>query len=280
MSRSKDNFCTMKPHVKTDKTNMETDEEEEEEELHGKCCESRRGVMEFSIFITLMAAVFVLTTKCTATKNFALFKFFNISLFMSTTPTQESSYGGYLYNEPFDQFLQESIGEERNFVQSFSISKDALKSALDKKIPKKQGSRIFTRHKDNERRPANSEKVHSTIKTQVKCDISPVDHRFDCYPEDGATESKCVARGCCWQKEKTVKKSIDQTSVPLNVPFCYYPTNYPGYYVTSKTSILNSGDSIVLERNSSSYYPDDIMQLRFEVTYETNYRLRVKVSFV
>ncbi|XP_041362800.1 lysosomal alpha-glucosidase-like [Gigantopelta aegis] len=251
----------MKFHVKMEKTDLATIPKEK---LPENGCHSKRHVIEFGILITLMFAAFILLAKCTATKEFLFNKVFNTSFFMSIAPTREKPYVDYLYNGPFDQFLQDDIGEVQDLVHSFSISEDTLKSTLNKMRPtslKEVDPRIFTRLWGNE-----------------QCNILPVDHRFDCYPEDGVTEDKCVSRGCCWQKVNTKKKSFSKTSVPLDVPYCYYPTDYPGYYVSSKKNMPNSGSSIVLERNTSSYYPNDIMQLKFEVTYETSYRLRVKIS--
>lgn len=32
----------------------------------------------------------------------------------------------------------------------------------------------------------------------AECSSFGNDDRFDCFPEDGATQEKCEARGCCW----------------------------------------------------------------------------------
>ena len=39
----------------------------------------------------------------------------------------------------------------------------------------------------------------STIQIYVGCDASET--RVDCHPEPGATQERCIARGCCWHPE-------------------------------------------------------------------------------
>ncbi|EDO41811.1 predicted protein [Nematostella vectensis] len=65
--------------------------------------------------------------------------------------------------------------------------------------------------------------------------------RFDCFPEAGATEELCQARGCCWVPAENRPPRPEPTSkptgvnAPLDIPYCFYPLNY-GYSLTSKVA--------------------------------------------
>ena len=41
--------------------------------------------------------------------------------------------------------------------------------------------------------------------------------RVDCYPEPGASEAGCKARGCIW------KPSVDQNGQSTGAPWCFVP---------------------------------------------------------
>jgi lysosomal alpha-glucosidase len=106
--------------------------------------------------------------------------------------------------------------------------------------------------------------------------------KFDCYPEAGANELLCKARGCCWVprkkkmwSEESSENNMTQT-VPLNVPFCFYPLAYGGYKFINITE-TPSGLVSFLQRTFKSPYPDDVAVIRMDIRYETEQRLRIKV---
>lgn len=101
--------------------------------------------------------------------------------------------------------------------------------------------------------------------------------RFDCYPESGASQSKCEARGCCWAtpKHKPPKPRKPSDAVSLGVPWCFYPSVYPSYSIYNYTTEGNT-QIIFLKRNSSSYYPNDVMLLRVDITV-TEFVIRTKI---
>lgn len=102
-------------------------------------------------------------------------------------------------------------------------------------------------------------------------------HRFDCYPELGASQQKCEARGCCWAPAKSRRENaLDPAGVKLDVPYCYYPLDYPGY-ANGVPTPTNYGFTANLTRTTKSYYPNDILNLKMDVYYETDSRLRVKI---
>ena len=102
-----------------------------------------------------------------------------------------------------------------------------------------------------------------------QCSSIPVSARSDCWPQtSGASQQSCVAKGCCWGP---VDSSLG------NVPYCYYPSNYQGYVVQSSKR-TSTGMSYRLTRSTPSGWPADINTLALDVFYETEQRLRFKVS--
>ena len=100
------------------------------------------------------------------------------------------------------------------------------------------------------------------------CSFIPENERFDCYPEDGASELACGARNCCW-------KFSDQN----NIPSCYYKIKWKIYNYENVSSSGNENDvSGFLKLNGRSTYKNDLPFLKIESTSVDNSILRVKVS--
>lgn len=102
--------------------------------------------------------------------------------------------------------------------------------------------------------------------------------KFDCYPENGADEKSCTKRGCCWQPRHESHRSSHFNFPPLDVPWCYYPKNYGGYEYINLTR-TEQGDLAFMNRTFSSPYPNDVKNLRIDVEYQTDNRLRIKVCY-
>lgn len=107
-----------------------------------------------------------------------------------------------------------------------------------------------------------------TVSFAMECDMS-VDRRFDCYPEDGASQQKCEARGCCWQ--------VPSKDTYVGVPYCFYPTDYDMYQISGPVD-TEFGCTANLTRSQPSYYPNTIKNLQLDIYYETQTRLHFKVS--
>ncbi|XP_066291231.1 lysosomal alpha-glucosidase-like isoform X3 [Branchiostoma lanceolatum] len=90
-------------------------------------------------------------------------------------------------------------------------------------------------------------------------------HRFDCYPEDFATQEKCEARGCCWRK-------------PNGVPFCYFPPDYPSYSLGEVKSTPLGATAVLTRTNASSPYPKAVNQLTMDLRFETDTRLHLVLN--
>lgn len=113
------------------------------------------------------------------------------------------------------------------------------------------------------------------IATKAECSNFQPAERFDCHPEDNANQEACEARGCCWVTKK--ETDIDTKLPAPGVPTCYYPRNYGGYEWINITEVDN-GIVAYLQRTFQSAYPRDVQTLRLDVEYQTNDRVRVKIS--
>ena len=114
-----------------------------------------------------------------------------------------------------------------------------------------------------------SSSLHCSIETSA---------RFDCYPEPGANSHRCAARGCCWHL-RTVSESTVSKKQRINIPYCFFPTNYNGYTL-DETRDTDTGFTarVLRPRSSRSGRPDDVFELKLEVIYETQTRLHFKVT--
>lgn len=110
-------------------------------------------------------------------------------------------------------------------------------------------------------------------KCQQGCSDIPNNLRFDCYPEDGASEQNCLNRGCCWRKP-----AIVNDEVPLDVPYCFYPSDY-GYQLVSKEKTQTGYLLNLSKKGHAGPYGNDIENLAVDVRFEAQDRLHFKVGF-
>lgn len=116
------------------------------------------------------------------------------------------------------------------------------------------------------------------IATSEECSNIPKEMRFDCHPENGASELSCYNRGCCWNASS---EDIDVISekVPLNIPYCFYPSNWHLYEYGSTEQ---DNDSFVgdLMKVADSFYKNDLQVIRMEARGIDQNILQVKVSSI
>ncbi|XP_030838431.1 sucrase-isomaltase, intestinal-like [Strongylocentrotus purpuratus] len=94
--------------------------------------------------------------------------------------------------------------------------------------------------------------------------------RIDCYPDPGATEETCEARGCRWSF----------TDVE-GAPWCYYPkqVDVPGYTMVSAVVRNSLGFEAVLQRRATPVrYGRPVVRLLFKVELQTDKRVRFKLT--
>jgi lysosomal alpha-glucosidase len=106
-----------------------------------------------------------------------------------------------------------------------------------------------------------------------KCKLTEENDRLDCFPENGANQQGCEARGCCWIPAKRKPK----IGVPLAVPYCFYPPNYATYNYLNVTETAY-GLEAFLKRNYATAYPGDVEIIKLSARYETENRLRIKIT--
>ncbi|GIY52230.1 lysosomal alpha-glucosidase [Caerostris darwini] len=112
-----------------------------------------------------------------------------------------------------------------------------------------------------------------------KCDYSPLCtgisnlDKFDCHPDPNASKESCLQRGCCYQSNKN-DISVNSN---LNVPYCFYPSNYEGYSIGN---ITQDGRHIRadLKRDSPSGFPNDILSLHLVISFIDDCTLRIKIT--
>ena len=105
--------------------------------------------------------------------------------------------------------------------------------------------------------------------TCQKCDQIANEQRFDCYPDYNASQNECIKRGCCWRAPTNATSNI-------NVPYCYFPSDFPNYQVTA-FSKQNDGFIYNLTKAKATFRPNEILNLQLKITFETKSSLRVQI---
>lgn len=134
----------------------------------------------------------------------------------------------------------------------------------------------------------DAHKLSAAPTNQNQCEVSDENARFDCMPDDdgGKTEKDCESRGCCWLPKEVRRPTFDKVfsadgrmdlKRTYDVPWCFYPASYRGYYVTNITD-TNFGKSVMLQRDTFSPWPKDILRLQMDIYLEESTRLHFKVS--
>lgn len=112
-----------------------------------------------------------------------------------------------------------------------------------------------------------------------QCFVIPKEYRFDCHPENNASEASCTERGCCWNsviKDSDELSDGDDNDIPLNIPYCYYPKNWQIYQYENVTK-ENNDVSAYLQSTSSSFYKKDIEVIKMEAVSIDSGTMRVKI---
>ncbi|KOX74652.1 Lysosomal alpha-glucosidase [Melipona quadrifasciata] len=109
---------------------------------------------------------------------------------------------------------------------------------------------------------------------QEECNNVPATLRFDCHPEDGASELSCKNRGCCWN---SFNKNISVINhVLLNIPYCYYPSNWSIYKYTNFSKEENNFSGF-LKGIKNSFYENDLPLIKIEASTVDDSILRIKI---
>lgn len=116
--------------------------------------------------------------------------------------------------------------------------------------------------------------AHSLGDYAPQCSIPDESKRFDCFPESTANENDCINRGCCWLPHDNVLNMV--------APFCYFPTNFPNYQVVGDGNVKMINDNISaisynIQKNQTTFRPNEILNLSVDIIYDTQQRLRVRI---
>ncbi|CAL8087113.1 unnamed protein product [Orchesella dallaii] len=97
----------------------------------------------------------------------------------------------------------------------------------------------------------------------------PDNERIDCHPDSGNTEAECLQRGCTYCP----------ASIPdQNTPTCFFPRNW-GYKMVGEPVNTGHGFRVALERiTTSTVFGGDSNELNVEVDFQSDYRLRLKIT--
>ncbi|CAF4864828.1 unnamed protein product [Pieris macdunnoughi] len=109
--------------------------------------------------------------------------------------------------------------------------------------------------------------VHSPeVMKELCARIVDDEMRFDCHPQNGASEEACVKRGCCW-------KATDDPYAP----YCFYPPQYETYQFINSTENKH-GMTVYYSRSCDTGYPEQFGVARIDFNYLSNDILQIKIS--
>ncbi|XP_053392914.1 lysosomal alpha-glucosidase-like isoform X2 [Mercenaria mercenaria] len=108
------------------------------------------------------------------------------------------------------------------------------------------------------------------VSNSPQCSSIPHTNRQDCWPQSGVvTQHKCEQKGCCWNP------FYGNSPMLGGVPFCFYPSDYQGYTVTSVQK-SDTGMKVMLRLQQPSGWPNDVQNVALDVTFDTAQRLSFK----
>ncbi len=113
-----------------------------------------------------------------------------------------------------------------------------------------------------------------------QCDQPVEVARFDCHPEPFLSPEKCFARKCCYKPAFSLMNQSPNNrstnSLELNVPWCYYPRDFPTYQVKTNESTA-FGQRLTIIKQQPTYMPNEILSLTVDLLYETTQRFRLRI---
>ncbi|CAG7722384.1 unnamed protein product [Allacma fusca] len=111
--------------------------------------------------------------------------------------------------------------------------------------------------------------VSATLGVAQQC--LPYTERIDCHPGPftGNNREECIAMGCTF---------CDADVPDWNVPVCYLPKSY-GYKMDGQPEDTGNGFRVTLKRATSlTMFGSDSETITLEVFFQSDYRLRIKVT--
>ena len=106
-------------------------------------------------------------------------------------------------------------------------------------------------------------------KDEDTCSGIQPEKRIDCYPEEGASQAGCQARGCCWALAPAKY---------IHAPCCFYPPGFSSYSIANVTKTGN-GYSFNAVRSQQTCRPHDLMKLSGSLQFYQGGIARLRVCF-
>ncbi|KAA0195144.1 hypothetical protein HAZT_HAZT008012 [Hyalella azteca] len=117
-----------------------------------------------------------------------------------------------------------------------------------------------------------------------ECAAVVTSRRFDCHPGQGASKEVCIARGCCWRPVDVSNNVKNQTrsnstagSARISPPYCFFPPSHASYRVVHHQD-TPTGQEALLQLMRPSGHDGDQAELRLQVTYESETRLKIQIQ--
>ncbi|XP_070186369.1 lysosomal alpha-glucosidase-like isoform X3 [Littorina saxatilis] len=149
-------------------------------------------------------------------------------------------------------------------VEQVEIKVDITAQQPQREISSEQESPVQVME---QREPQESSPASQIVRgpSNATCGITS-DDRFDCWPKFWlATEFECASRGCCWDP-----------NIQKGVPFCFYPADYVSYSATASKPTA-TGMTATLTRKTTSPYPNDVVELQFDVVFQSDNIVRFRI---
>lgn len=107
----------------------------------------------------------------------------------------------------------------------------------------------------------------------LQCAAVTIASRLDCHPEENASEDSCGARGCCWDTSAAVTGSAVK-----GIPACFYPRTTGLVLQSSKQTVTGTEDTLAWGDARRGPFGNDPATVVAEISYETDTRLRLRVT--
>lgn len=114
-----------------------------------------------------------------------------------------------------------------------------------------------------------------------ECFLVTLNERIDCNPDPPISKDICVSRGCCWipGNEGQAFNQSSKTLPPVNVPYCFFGSDYRGYAFSEVKNMSVHGDMVAyLHRLRPSGFLKDVQNVKLQVDELSSSVLRIKMT--
>ncbi|KAI2798523.1 hypothetical protein BLOT_012805 [Blomia tropicalis] len=162
------------------------------------------------------------------------------------------------------------------FISCFAIAMLFLMLAMN-------GNEVELEYEDDNDFQWERNKLEESSVTYIEqCMAIPPNSRIDCNPDPPISAEVCQSRGCCWMpssNESSENMNLLKKNVlpPLNVPYCFFGSDYHGYNVSNVQTINDNQKVINLQRIRDSGFVNDVKNVRIQIDELSSNVLRIKM---